>query len=125
MKYKFRVTLTENSRISFLDFDNIPFGKVFTDHMFSADYIDGKWTNMEIKPLDNLSIHPGNLAAGIRLMNKKGLALLRRHAVRRCRQVEEGVRLRGVGARGIDAANALARFWSSSIRRWLRMAEGS
>ena len=62
MSYKFRISLSENSRISSLDFDNIPFGKVFTDHMFVADYIHGQWTNMEIKPLENFSIHPANLA---------------------------------------------------------------
>lgn len=62
MNYKFRVSLAENSRISSLDFDNIPFGKVFTDHMFVADYIDGTWTNLEIKPLEYFSVHPANLA---------------------------------------------------------------
>ncbi len=62
MSYKIRTSLTENSRISGLDFDNIPFGKIFTDHMFIMDYIDGKWTNIEIKPLEYLSIHPANLA---------------------------------------------------------------
>lgn len=62
MSYKFRISLTKNSRLSSLDFDNIPFGQVFTDHMFVADYIDGQWTNMEIKPLENFSVHPGNLA---------------------------------------------------------------
>jgi branched-chain amino acid aminotransferase len=62
MNYKIRVSLTENSRITSLDFDNIPFGKVFTDHMFVADYIDGTWTNLEIKPLEYFSVHPANLA---------------------------------------------------------------
>ena len=62
MSYKFRISLTENSRISNLDFNNIPFGQVFTDHMFVADYIHGQWTNMEIKPIENLSLHPANLA---------------------------------------------------------------
>jgi len=53
---------TKNSKISTVDFDNIPFGKVFSDHMFTADYIDGEWCNMEIKELAPLEIHPGNLA---------------------------------------------------------------
>lgn len=57
-----KITKTKESRIHTLDMNNIPFGKVFTDHMFEADYIDGKWTNFEIKPLQNLSLHPGNLA---------------------------------------------------------------
>ena len=53
---------TNNSKISTVDFGNIPFGKVFSDHMFVADYIDGKWCNMEIKELAPLQVHPGNLA---------------------------------------------------------------
>lgn len=57
-----KITKVQNSRVSSVDFDNIPFGTTFTDHMFVADYIDGEWTNMEIVPLEKLSIHPGNLA---------------------------------------------------------------
>jgi len=50
------------SKVSEIDFDNIPFGKVFSDHMFEADYKDGVWQNFEIRPLEPLQIHPGNLA---------------------------------------------------------------
>lgn len=53
---------TEVSRIHDVDFDNIPFGRVFSDHMFSADFIDGEWTNMKIIPFGNLSMHPATLA---------------------------------------------------------------
>jgi len=57
-----KITKVQTSAVSNIDFENIPFGKTFTDHMFIADYIDGEWTNMEIVPLSKLSIHPGNLA---------------------------------------------------------------
>ncbi len=57
-----KITKVENSAVSNIDFENIPFGKTFTDHMYVADYIDGEWTNMEIIPTQKLSIHPGNLA---------------------------------------------------------------
>jgi len=57
-----KITKVQNSAVSSVDFDNIPFGKIFTDHMYVADYIDGEWTNMEIVPLEKFSIHPGNLA---------------------------------------------------------------
>ena len=57
-----KISKVAQSKVSEIDFDNLAFGKVFTDHMFSADYIDGKWQNFEIAPLKNLSIHPGNLA---------------------------------------------------------------
>ena len=57
-----KVTKVQESNVSNIDFDNLAFGKVFTDHMFSADFVDGEWKNFEINPLENLSIHPGNLA---------------------------------------------------------------
>lgn len=56
------ITKIANSRISTIDLDNLQFGKVFTDHMYSADFKDGKWQNFKIEPLAPLSIHPGNLA---------------------------------------------------------------
>ena len=63
MKYNIGISLTNNSRISEFDFNkSVPaFGHAFTDHMFVADYINGEWTNMEIKPVENLSMHPANL----------------------------------------------------------------
>lgn len=43
------------------DFNNLPFGRVFTDHMFMADYDGEAWTNFQIKPVEKLAIHPGNI----------------------------------------------------------------
>lgn len=57
-----KITRTQNSRLSTLDFKNIPFGKITSDHMFSAEYIDEEWTNYQIRPVENLSLHPSNLA---------------------------------------------------------------
>lgn len=62
MSYTFKITKVEKSGISKLDFNNIPFGKVFTDHMFVADYKGGQWTNLEIKPVAPIPTHPGNMA---------------------------------------------------------------
>ena len=62
MDYKFSVTKTSNSKLSEVDFDNLPFGRVFSDHMFVADYIDGSWTDLRIEPFQHFSIHPANLA---------------------------------------------------------------
>lgn len=59
---KINISKTESSRLSEIDFDNLPFGKFFSDHMFQADYEDGEWKDFRIAPLENLSIHPGNLA---------------------------------------------------------------
>lgn len=52
------VTKTESSRISELDENNIPFGKIFSDHMFMADYADGAWKDLRIQPYAPLTISP-------------------------------------------------------------------
>ena len=57
-----KITKVDKSAVSTIDFNNLAFGKTFTDHMYTADYINGEWTNMGIKPVAKLSIHPGNLA---------------------------------------------------------------
>lgn len=55
---KISVTKTTQSRISEVDFDAIPFGRVFSDHMFIADYKDGKWQDHRIVPFGYLEMHP-------------------------------------------------------------------
>jgi branched-chain amino acid aminotransferase len=62
MHSQIKVTKIETSNVSKVDFDDIPFGKVYTDHMFVVDYVDGRWQNPEIKPLKLIPTHPGNLA---------------------------------------------------------------
>lgn len=52
------VRRAEHSAIDKVDFNNLTFGRVFTDHMISCDYEDGKWGDMVIKPLENLNVHP-------------------------------------------------------------------
>ncbi len=46
------------SRINDVDFTNLPFGKVFSDHMFEMDYKDGVWGNPKIRPYGPISISP-------------------------------------------------------------------
>ncbi len=53
-----KVNKVQNSRINEVDFDNLPFGRVFSDHMFTMDYSDGEWKNPEIVPYGNLSLSP-------------------------------------------------------------------
>ncbi|TVR40555.1 MAG: branched-chain amino acid aminotransferase [Cryomorphaceae bacterium] len=55
---KIRVKPTPQSRLSQLDFDNLRFGREFSDHMFQMDYKDGQWQNAEIVPFANLSLNP-------------------------------------------------------------------
>ncbi len=53
-----KVTLTKQSHINDVDWDNIPFGKVFSDHMLVMDYVGGAWQQAEIMPFGNLSLNP-------------------------------------------------------------------
>ena len=62
MENKFHTTKTDHSRINETDFENLKFGTLFSDHMFVADYKDGKWSQGEIRPLENLSFHPAMVA---------------------------------------------------------------
>jgi len=52
----------KQSKIDQVDFDSIQFGRVYTDHMFLADYIDGDWRNFRIQPYDYLKVSPANPA---------------------------------------------------------------
>ena len=54
----FAIQKAENSNIKAVDWDNLPFGKVFSDHMFLMEYADGVWQQGEIIPFQNISMHP-------------------------------------------------------------------
>lgn len=56
----FDVKKTSQSRLHEVDFDNIEFGKVYSDHMFAAEYENGEWSNFRIEPYANLSLSPAN-----------------------------------------------------------------
>ncbi len=51
-----------DSKISQIDFNNIPFGRHFSDHMFVADYYDGKWNDMRVVPFGKIPLHPSTTA---------------------------------------------------------------
>ena len=42
-----------------MDFNNLPFGKYYTDHMLEVDYKDGHWQKVAIRPFQSLSLSPG------------------------------------------------------------------
>ncbi len=42
------------SRVSDYDVNNVPFGKCFSDHMFIAEYADGKWQKAYITPYQDV-----------------------------------------------------------------------
>ncbi len=52
------VTKVERSKLNETPLENIPFGKYFTDHMLEADYENGEWKNVEIKPYQPLLLSP-------------------------------------------------------------------
>jgi branched-chain amino acid aminotransferase len=62
MSYPISVTRSKTSRLSEVDFSNIPFGKVISDHMFMMDYDGEQWIKPRIVPYQNLEMAPSNLA---------------------------------------------------------------
>jgi len=59
---KITMKRVEKSRIEEMDFSNIPFGKIYTDHMFIADYRNGEWGNARIVPYGYMPISPATPA---------------------------------------------------------------
>jgi branched-chain amino acid aminotransferase len=53
-----QVTKTGKSKINEIDFNNLPFGKHFTDHMLEVDYADGEWKKVVIRPYQSLNLSP-------------------------------------------------------------------
>jgi len=53
-----KTTQAGQSRLAETDIADMPFGKVFTDHMFVADYEDGEWKNFEILPYGPIPMSP-------------------------------------------------------------------
>ncbi|WP_339624959.1 branched-chain amino acid aminotransferase [uncultured Winogradskyella sp.] len=62
MKPNISITNVEKSKVDTLDFNNIPLGTTFTDHMFICDYENGEWTNARIIPMGMIPTHPAAMA---------------------------------------------------------------
>ncbi|MGY8918003.1 MAG: branched-chain amino acid aminotransferase, partial [Flavobacteriales bacterium] len=58
----FEINLSNTSSISQVNFDDITFGKVFSDHMFVMDFVDGEWKRGSIEPFAPLTISPSTMA---------------------------------------------------------------
>lgn len=52
------VQKTSASRINDVNFNSLQFGSVFSDHMFSCDFKDGKWQDPVVEPFGPLTISP-------------------------------------------------------------------
>ena len=48
--FNIQIDKIKKSRVSEYDINDVPFGKCFSDHMFVAEYADGKWQKAYIKP---------------------------------------------------------------------------
>ena len=57
-QYQITIERVQKSRLPEVDFDNIPFGKIFSDHMFTAEYKDGRWQNLRIEPFGEIKYNP-------------------------------------------------------------------
>ena len=55
-----KITAAQESKINTVDFDNLEFGEIFTDHMFVCDYADGKWKTPEILPYQPIQMDPSS-----------------------------------------------------------------
>src|SRR5690349_18838267 len=59
---KIDIERTSKSRLQQTDFENLPFGKVYTAHMFMAAYRDGEWKNLRIIPYGYIPMSPATPA---------------------------------------------------------------
>lgn len=62
MKYEIKINKTNTSRINEVDFNNLAFGKEFSDHMFTAEYANNEWSNFKIEPMADIAFHPATSA---------------------------------------------------------------
>ena len=62
MSYNISIKKVEKPKVENLDFNNIPLGTTFTDHMFICEYENGKWQNPRVEPLRLIPTHPAAMA---------------------------------------------------------------
>ncbi len=52
------IVKVEKSRIDSVDFENLAFGREFSDHMFECDFVNGEWQTPKIRPYQALTLDP-------------------------------------------------------------------
>lgn len=57
---KFKIERTNNSRLSEVDFNNLKFGREFSDHMLIAEYANGEWGQAEIRKYAPIEFAPSS-----------------------------------------------------------------
>ena len=58
LKTNFIIEKIKKSKLPQADFSNLVFGRMFSDHMLVADYIDGQWQTPKIMPYQALPYEP-------------------------------------------------------------------
>ena len=53
-----KIEKTSASKLNHVDFENLSFGSVFTDHMFVCNYKEGQWQTPEVLPYQPISFEP-------------------------------------------------------------------
>lgn len=53
-----KIEKAATSKINEVDFSNLSFGSIFTDHMFICDFNNGNWQTPTIVPYQKLSLEP-------------------------------------------------------------------
>ncbi|KGO93048.1 branched-chain amino acid aminotransferase [Flavobacterium subsaxonicum] len=56
----FEIKKAATSKIDSVDFENLPFGSIFTDHMMYCDYKDGQWGTPVIEPYAPIPMDPSS-----------------------------------------------------------------
>lgn len=56
----FEITVATTSKIDQVDFDNLKFGNIFTDHMLVCDFKEGQWQTPEIVPYAPMTFDPSS-----------------------------------------------------------------
>jgi len=56
--YEIDIVKSNSSKLETVDFENLVFGRTFTDHMFYCDYKDGEWQQPKIVPYGPMTFEP-------------------------------------------------------------------
>ncbi|MCK7591428.1 branched-chain amino acid aminotransferase [Subsaxibacter sp. CAU 1640] len=56
--YEIDIVKSNTSKLETVDFENLVFGRTFTDHMFYCDYKDGQWQQPKIVPYGPMTFEP-------------------------------------------------------------------
>lgn len=62
MEFPIRITRTSHSRVSDVNFSQLEFGKIISDHMLLSWYGQGQWRTPVIQPYGELALSPAILA---------------------------------------------------------------